>query len=169
MATTTGVMERKESNPSGEFFESVDHAATHATYLEDSTAALSEEHRQYLLSRHGTLDLDPLPSPSDADPYNWSNRKVCSKSIYSLDSPLIKYTESHKPCPCCNSCMYVDIYSRSYYSRLRKHCRRFRRFSSTSHISNIAANCHFRRCSPIVETIIQYFWKKTSVPHITHR
>ncbi|KAA8571080.1 hypothetical protein EYC84_000435 [Monilinia fructicola] len=75
MATTTGVMERKESNPSGEFFESVDHAATHATYLEDSTAALSEEHRQYLLSRHGTLDLDPLPSPSDADPYNWSNRK----------------------------------------------------------------------------------------------
>ncbi|KAB8298136.1 hypothetical protein EYC80_001892 [Monilinia laxa] len=75
MAKTTGVIERKESNPSGEFSESIDHAATHATYIGDSTAALSEEHRQYLLSRHGTLDLDPLPSPSDADPYNWSNRK----------------------------------------------------------------------------------------------
>lgn len=38
---------------------------------------LSQSHREYLLSRHGTLDLDPIPSFSDADPYNWPTWKVC--------------------------------------------------------------------------------------------
>lgn len=32
---------------------------------------LSPQHREYLLQRHGTLDLDPMPSADDADPYNW--------------------------------------------------------------------------------------------------
>lgn len=31
--------------------------------------------RAFLLNRHGTLDLDPMPSASDADPYNWPQRK----------------------------------------------------------------------------------------------
>ncbi|KAJ5289325.1 uncharacterized protein N7443_009578 [Penicillium atrosanguineum] len=42
-----------------------------AFYVEDRVANLSEEHRQYLLARHGTLDLDPIPDMNDADPYNW--------------------------------------------------------------------------------------------------
>ncbi|KAL4989579.1 major facilitator superfamily domain-containing protein [Aspergillus falconensis] len=33
--------------------------------------ALSEQHQAYLLQRHGTLDLDPVPSMDPADPYNW--------------------------------------------------------------------------------------------------
>ncbi|KAF5016584.1 hypothetical protein F66182_11692, partial [Fusarium sp. NRRL 66182] len=32
---------------------------------------LSPQHREYLLQRHGTLNLDPIPSADDADPYNW--------------------------------------------------------------------------------------------------
>lgn len=36
---------------------------------------LSPAARAYLLNRHGTLDLDPMPSPSDADPYNWPQSK----------------------------------------------------------------------------------------------
>lgn len=79
MAVTAGAIERKDSNPSGEFSETIDHAATHATYIEANE--LSEEHRQYLLARHGTLDLDPLPGPSEADPYNWTNSKVSIESI----------------------------------------------------------------------------------------
>lgn len=43
---------------------------------QDEVDALSEEHRQYLLQRHGTLDLSPIPDMSDADPYNWSQKKV---------------------------------------------------------------------------------------------
>lgn len=38
--------------------------------------ALSQEHRDYLLKRHGTIELDPIPDMADADPYNWSTWKV---------------------------------------------------------------------------------------------
>jgi len=57
--------------------EDLEHAATHGTYLDKSEASrLCEEHRQYLLERHGTLDLDPLPTMGTADPYNWPQWKV---------------------------------------------------------------------------------------------
>lgn len=57
--------------------EDLEHAATHGTYLDKEEAShLSEEHRQYLLQRHGTIELDPLPTMGDADPYNWPTWKV---------------------------------------------------------------------------------------------
>lgn len=57
--------------------EDLEHQATHATYYNKSEITnLSEEHRQYLLARHGTLELDPVPSMHDADPYNWPSWKV---------------------------------------------------------------------------------------------
>jgi len=37
----------------------------------DPTRFLSESHKAYLVERHGTLDLDPIPSMDPADPYNW--------------------------------------------------------------------------------------------------
>lgn len=43
------------------------------------TSALSEQHQAYLLQRHGTLDLDPVPSMDPADPYNWPQWKVNQK------------------------------------------------------------------------------------------
>lgn len=48
----------------------------HLTRKQDEVSELSEEHRAYLLQRHGTLDLSPIPDMSDADPYNWSQTKV---------------------------------------------------------------------------------------------
>jgi hypothetical protein len=55
----------------------LEHQPTHATYYEkEEIAALSEEHRQYLLQRHGTLELDPIPTFAAADPYNWPQWKV---------------------------------------------------------------------------------------------
>jgi hypothetical protein len=57
--------------------EDLEHAATHGTYLDDEEAShLSQEHRQYLLQRHGTIDLDPLPTMGAADPYNWPQWKA---------------------------------------------------------------------------------------------
>jgi hypothetical protein len=48
-----------------------------AASLEDGPAEhLSPEHRQYLLSRHKTLDLNPLPTMDPADPLNWPAWKV---------------------------------------------------------------------------------------------
>lgn len=37
---------------------------------------LSKSHRDYLMERHGTLELDPLPTMDPADPYNWPEWKV---------------------------------------------------------------------------------------------
>ncbi|KAH6896737.1 putative MFS transporter [Thelonectria olida] len=43
-------------------------ASTIAAAAEHS---LSAEHAEYLLQRHGTLDLKPIPSAHHEDPYNW--------------------------------------------------------------------------------------------------
>lgn len=40
------------------------------------TSSLSEQHQAYLLQRHGTIDLDPIPSMDPADPYNWPQWKA---------------------------------------------------------------------------------------------
>ncbi|RLV82809.1 putative efflux pump mfs2 [Meyerozyma sp. JA9] len=45
-----------------------------ASFLHSKSSPLSEEERQYLLSRHGTLDLEPMPHASDNDPLNWPLR-----------------------------------------------------------------------------------------------
>lgn len=45
-------------------------------FIEDIGSSLSPEHCQYLLNRHGTLDIDPSPDFNDADPYNWPSWKV---------------------------------------------------------------------------------------------
>lgn len=45
---------------------------------EDTTRDLSPFAKEYLINRHGTFDLHPMPSACDADPYNWSSRKKVS-------------------------------------------------------------------------------------------
>lgn len=44
--------------------------------INDPSSVLSESHKSYLIERHGTLDLDPIPSMDQADPYNWPGWKV---------------------------------------------------------------------------------------------
>jgi len=44
-------------------------------------ASLPQEHRDYLLQRHGTLDLEPVPSDDPADPYNWPEWKKMTNLI----------------------------------------------------------------------------------------
>lgn len=45
--------------------------------------------RAYLAERHGTLDLDPMPSASDDDPYNWPGRtKACVLALVALHAFL---------------------------------------------------------------------------------
>lgn len=57
----------------------IEQLANVSTYYSSSEMnALSKEHREYLLQRHGTLELDPIPGYGDADPYNWSTTKVSS-------------------------------------------------------------------------------------------
>lgn len=44
---------------------------------------ISLEHREYILQRHGTLELSPFPSASAADPLNWPSWKVEEAIIFS--------------------------------------------------------------------------------------
>lgn len=37
---------------------------------------ITQEHHDYLMKRHGTTELHPLPSMHDEDPYNWPSWKV---------------------------------------------------------------------------------------------
>lgn len=64
---------------SSEHTKSLNHVHTHIGPNE--IYGLSEEHRQYLLQRHGTLELDPVPDASDADPYNWTTSKVRTNTL----------------------------------------------------------------------------------------
>ncbi|KUI53057.1 hypothetical protein VP1G_00452 [Cytospora mali] len=59
----------------------------------DEINGLSEEHRQYLLERHGTLDLNPMPDMSDANPYNWSqNKKVLNLVLIAFHAMMAPFT-----------------------------------------------------------------------------
>jgi hypothetical protein len=65
----------KESVPEGgEYVENSIHPQ--ATYFNEATSRLTPAHRDYLLRRHGTFDLDPIPDMGDADPYNWATWMV---------------------------------------------------------------------------------------------
>lgn len=68
---------RSASEASQKPAENLAHSATHGTYYSiDDVNSLSEAHRAYLQQRHGTLELDPIPGFGDADPFNWTLRKV---------------------------------------------------------------------------------------------
>jgi hypothetical protein len=61
----------KETVPEGsEHAENLGIVPTQATYFNEATARLTPAHRDYLLRRHGTFNLDPIPDMGDADPYN---------------------------------------------------------------------------------------------------
>ncbi|KAH5023930.1 hypothetical protein HBI75_152330 [Parastagonospora nodorum] len=76
--------------------EDFEHAATHGTYLDKEEAShLSEEHRQYLIQRHGTLDIDPFPTMSDADPYNWpTHKKVLNLAFVAFHACMCAFPAS---------------------------------------------------------------------------
>ena len=60
-----------------DLIESAGHGRA-ATYEESVIARLPKAHRDYLLGRHGTLELDPIPGMGPTDPYNWPEWKVSS-------------------------------------------------------------------------------------------
>ena len=55
-----------------------------------TTLDLSTEHRDYLISRHGTSDLEPLPSMDPNDPLNWPRWKVILDFTRSCPGVLTK-------------------------------------------------------------------------------
>jgi hypothetical protein len=69
--------EARSTKSESELVEELGQTKTHAMYIEkDEVNILSEEHRNYLIRRHGTLELNPVPGYGDAGPYNWPHWKV---------------------------------------------------------------------------------------------
>ncbi len=57
-------------------------SVTYASHVEDAAhAELPSLRREYLLMRHKTLDLNPLPCADPADPLNWPAWKVTTISL----------------------------------------------------------------------------------------
>ncbi|OJI96602.1 hypothetical protein ASPVEDRAFT_23606 [Aspergillus versicolor CBS 583.65] len=57
------------------------------------TSSLSEQHQAYLLQRHGTIDLDPIPSMDPADPYNWPQwKKIFNLALVAFHACMGTFT-----------------------------------------------------------------------------
>ncbi|GAB1204214.1 hypothetical protein APSETT445_002863 [Aspergillus pseudonomiae] len=52
-----------------------------SSYSDIVESRISKAHRDYLMERHGTLELDPIPSMDPADPYNWPSWKKLANLI----------------------------------------------------------------------------------------
>ncbi|PYI01590.1 MFS general substrate transporter [Aspergillus sclerotiicarbonarius CBS 121057] len=64
-----------------------------------SPAVLTPEHRQFLFQRHGTLDLEPVPTPSEADPYNWPRwKKTLNLSLVGFHAMMATFTAASIQC-----------------------------------------------------------------------
>lgn len=112
-----------------DLIESAGHGRA-ATYEESVAARLPKAHRDYLLERHGTLELDPIPGMSAADPYNWpewkvslTSRKRRAKSTQTHDIPwnrtlMHQRIENDEPYPCGVPRLHGHIYRRRHHSRL---------------------------------------------------
>lgn len=60
-----------------------------------AATGLSPIARAYLLNRHGTLNLDPVPAPTDADPYNWAPRtKIVMLLLVAFHACMATFTAS---------------------------------------------------------------------------
>ncbi|KAJ4145833.1 hypothetical protein LMH87_004665 [Akanthomyces muscarius] len=60
-----------------------------------STELLSAAHSRFLLDRYGTVDLEPLPDPTPADPLNWPQRKkLINLSLVAFHSCICSFTAS---------------------------------------------------------------------------
>ncbi|KAJ5316379.1 hypothetical protein N7476_006686 [Penicillium atrosanguineum] len=70
----------------------------------DPTRFLSEAHKTYLVERHGTLDIDPIPSMDPADPYNWPLwKKTANLSLVAFHACMGTFTAA------AIICAYEDI------------------------------------------------------------
>ncbi|KAF9886615.1 hypothetical protein FE257_011255 [Aspergillus nanangensis] len=56
-------------------------AGTSMSYADIVATRIPEHHQMFLLERHGTLNLDPIPSMDPADPYNWPGWKKLANLV----------------------------------------------------------------------------------------
>jgi hypothetical protein len=146
----------------GDNVEDLQNAQTQATYI-NAGSGLSPEHQQYLIQRHGTVDLDPVPGPGGADPYNWPHWKVCETIVFY--NPLInRILESGQSHPRGDPRNDDHLHGSIYHPSISDYCRGSRGVSPTSHLPNLSPNLHSRCSSSYMEAFREHVRKTASVP-----
>ncbi|TQV92197.1 MFS multidrug transporter [Cordyceps javanica] len=58
-------------------------------------ASLAAAHSKFLVERYGTIDLEPLPDPTLADPLNWpQSKKIINLTLVSFHACICSFTAS---------------------------------------------------------------------------
>ncbi|PGH01234.1 hypothetical protein AJ79_07966 [Helicocarpus griseus UAMH5409] len=83
MPSTADPVSSSQSESDATFENEKSAAAGAPVHLESAPeeSRLSDAHREYLLARHGRLDLNPLPSMSPDDPLNWPAWKKNTQAL----------------------------------------------------------------------------------------
>lgn len=163
-----GAEEQQEAMKVPTRSDSGDHEALahHSTFLDDGGANLAPEHREYLLKRHGTLSLDPLPSADPADPYNWPSWKVrMSRAVFTFltltDSFLEKHQSSARRIP-----RHDDYVHRCWnHPSVRGHRHGPRLLPPTRILFDFDANRCPRLCASLLETHLLSIWTSSRLAH----
>ena len=121
-----------------------------ATYVDAVAARLSKGHRDYLIERHGTLDLDPVPGISPADPYNWPAWKVSGVNGPMSSVKHANYSENDEPDSSCLPRIDGNLHGERHHPLVQRHHQGIRRLHAAGELSHITTN----RCS---------WWRATSV------
>ncbi|PGH20374.1 hypothetical protein AJ80_03642 [Polytolypa hystricis UAMH7299] len=83
----------KEKDNNGESAESTDVEHSASDIGAGEVEGLSAEHREYLLGRHGTVELDPIPKLGAADPYNWPTwKKHANLALVAIHACMATFT-----------------------------------------------------------------------------
>lgn len=160
----------RPGKPSAEHSEDI--KEERGAYVHPETVdALSTEHREYLLQRHGTLVLDPIPAMGDADPYNWTSRKVCCPLL--LLMLLVRLTRVHlsennqshsRSVPR----LHVDVHCGRHHSCLSYHGNGSGQAAPGHHVPHLSPDCHSRGSTAHLEADLASLWKTPRVSTLSH-
>ena len=170
MSAPSSSHENGEIKHDDDFVEKVEPTLTHATYYPTNDIAdLTPAHREYLLEKYGTLELDPIPDFGDADPYNWPSWKVRSPTELSNVCCLPGISaENHQPTarrlPRHDGHLYCCVHSGSIHThRRRSWCEPY-----TSKLPNVSSNSHPWRSTAVLETVVQPLRTTAHIPHFSN-
>lgn len=138
-----------------QYMEKVEHGQVTTSNL--ATVSLPQPHQDYLLQRHGTLDLDPIPSLSAADPYNWPTWKVCARDCILVEKETDRASclETDEPDPRRLPCLYLHNHGCQHHPSVRRHCKRTWCVAAACELSHLASDRCVGRCTFLVETLVQ--------------
>jgi hypothetical protein len=155
----------QEALPQDDVHNVVDEKGLDDTNLEDGLAEqLSPEHREYLLARHGTLDLVPLPTMDPADPLNWPSWKVWIR--FSGNITRLTVVETYQSGPRCLPRYDDHLHSSRSYSCFRAVFYRSGSLADSSLLHNKCADPRVRRLATLLEAHLESVWPQTDLADI---